>query len=62
MAMSGDAGDRHVTRKQIKELVSLCVSAGHVDELPFEDISEERRRVFPAGLAILKGIFDAIDI
>ena len=62
MAMSGGAGDRHVTRKQIKELVSLCVSAGHVDELPFEDISEERRRVFPAGLAILKGIFDAIDI
>ncbi len=62
MAMSGDAGDRHVTRKQIKELVSLCVSAGHVDELPFENISEERRRVFPAGLAILKGIFDAIDI
>jgi len=62
MAIAGDTGERRVTRKQIKELVSLCVSAGHVDELPFEDISDERRRVFPAGLAILKGIFDVIEI
>lgn len=62
MTLAGESGDPRVTRKQLKELVGLCVSVGHVDELPFANISVERRRVFPAGLAILKGIFDAIDI
>src|SRR5256886_8598207 len=42
--------------------IEYCVDAGHTRELKLEPITEDRRPVFPGGLAILAEVFNVLDI
>jgi len=46
----------------IARAIEYCVDAGHARELTLEPITEDRRPVFPGGLAILAEIFSVLDI
>ncbi|MFC3092898.1 exopolyphosphatase [Alteromonas sediminis] len=56
------SNEQQITLKQLKKLKEKCIAAGHVNSLPFEQISEDRRPVFCAGLAVLIAIFKALRI
>ncbi len=47
-----------ITPAGIARAIDYCVDAGHTRELTLEPITEDRRPVFPGGLAILAEIFD----
>ena len=52
-----------VTLSQLHTLIKKLVDAGHVGKLKFKtNLSDERRRVLPAGLAILTAIFESLRV
>ncbi|WP_100643922.1 exopolyphosphatase [Alteromonas facilis] len=51
-----------ITLKQLKKLKQACIQAQHVDLLEIENLPEERRPVFAAGLAILIAAFQSLHI
>jgi exopolyphosphatase / guanosine-5'-triphosphate,3'-diphosphate pyrophosphatase len=51
-----------ITPAGIARAIEYCVDAGHTRELTLEPITEDRRPVFPGGLAILAEIFSVLDI
>ena len=51
-----------ITPAGIARAIEYCVDAGHTRELALEPITEDRRPVFPGGLAILAEIFSVLDI
>jgi exopolyphosphatase/guanosine-5'-triphosphate,3'-diphosphate pyrophosphatase len=57
-----DPQAHNITPAGIARLIEYCVEAGHVRELNLEPITEDRRPVFPGGLAILAEIFSVLDI
>jgi exopolyphosphatase / guanosine-5'-triphosphate,3'-diphosphate pyrophosphatase len=60
--LGSDTRSGHVTLKDLQDLIKRCVAAGHIDKLEFGGLSDDRRRVFPAGLAILTATFETFDI
>jgi len=46
----------------LQRAIDYCVDAGHVRELNLEPITEDRRPVFPGGLAILAEVFMQLDV
>jgi len=51
-----------ITPAGINRAIEYCVDTGHIRELTLEPITEDRRPVFPGGLAILAEIFSVLDI
>ena len=51
-----------ITPAGITRAIEYCVDAGHTRELTLEPVTEDRRPVFPGGLAILAEIFSVLDI
>jgi exopolyphosphatase/guanosine-5'-triphosphate,3'-diphosphate pyrophosphatase len=51
-----------ITPAGIGRAIEYCVDAGHTRELTLEPVTEDRRPVFPGGLAILAEISSALDI
>ena len=51
-----------LTLQHLKALMKQCVMAGHSDKLDMAGLSEDRRGVIAAGLAILIAIFKALKI
>ena len=51
-----------LTLKHLKGLMKQCIEAGHIDKLEMNGLSEDRRGVITAGLAILIAIFKALKI
>lgn len=51
-----------ITQADLNQLMARAIKAGHVDELDFESLGEERRPVFASGLAILIAIFQSLNI
>jgi exopolyphosphatase / guanosine-5'-triphosphate,3'-diphosphate pyrophosphatase len=51
-----------ITPAGIKRAIEYCVDAGHVRELALEPITEDRRPVFPGGLAILAEVFSVLGV
>jgi len=51
-----------ITPAGIAGAIEYCVDAEHTRELTLEPITEDRRPVFPGGLAILAEIFSVLDI
>jgi exopolyphosphatase / guanosine-5'-triphosphate,3'-diphosphate pyrophosphatase len=51
-----------ITPAGITRAIDYCVDAGHTRELILEPITEDRRPVFPGGLAILAELFAVLDI
>ena len=56
------AGAHHHARRALQRAVDYCVEAGHTRELTLEPITEDRRPVFPGGLAILAEVFSVLEI
>jgi exopolyphosphatase/guanosine-5'-triphosphate,3'-diphosphate pyrophosphatase len=57
-----ESAESAITLKQLKQLKKQCVEAGHCDALSFAQLSDDRRPVLCAGLAILIAIFQALRI
>jgi exopolyphosphatase/guanosine-5'-triphosphate,3'-diphosphate pyrophosphatase len=54
---------RHgITPRGIEKLIDLLLSAGHVDDLALAGLEPERAAVFPAGVAILCAVVEALRI
>ena len=51
-----------ITSKSMKQLRKAILEAGHIDNLEFKGLSEERRPVFVGGFAVMAALFDALDI
>jgi exopolyphosphatase/guanosine-5'-triphosphate,3'-diphosphate pyrophosphatase len=51
-----------ITPAGITRAMEYCIDAGHVRELALEPITEDRRPVFPGGLAILAEVFSVLGI
>ncbi|WKE64704.1 exopolyphosphatase [Gallaecimonas kandeliae] len=51
-----------ITLKRLKALRKLCIQAGEVNKLKLQAVNDERRQVFPAGLAILTASFKALGL
>ena len=61
MMAQGWAEDR-ITREALEKTVQLTVAAGNVSAINFEGLREDRRPVFAGGLAVLAGVFDALEL
>jgi exopolyphosphatase/guanosine-5'-triphosphate,3'-diphosphate pyrophosphatase len=51
-----------ITPEGLDRMVDGMLAAGHVDRIPFPDLSAERRPIFPGGLAILYAAFNILRI
>src|SRR2546429_733368 len=51
-----------ITPAGITRAIEYSIDAGHTRELKLEPITEDRRPVFPGGLAILAEVFSVLDI
>jgi len=51
-----------ITPEGLKRAIDYSVDAGHIRELNLDPITEDRRPVFPGGLAILAEVFSQLDI
>ena len=54
--------DAPVSIQELVDLLSECTKLGKSEALSFEGLSEDRQAVFVAGLCILLGIFQSLDI
>ena len=54
--------DDGITRSSLKKLRRSLVSAGHVDRLQLTGLTDDRRPVFPGGVAVLSAVFKALGI
>ena len=51
-----------ITADSLRKLRKKLIKAGHVDKLELEGLSEERRPVFPGGVAVLSALFESLKI
>jgi exopolyphosphatase/guanosine-5'-triphosphate,3'-diphosphate pyrophosphatase len=62
-AVLGGLGDTlEVTQAGIEDLRARLLDVGNVDKLSLQGLADERRSVFPGGVAILSALFTALDI
>ena len=54
--------DDLITREGLEKTVDLVIARGHVSKIDFPALREDRRPVFAGGLAVLAGVFDALEI
>ena len=58
----GKAAPGVITLATLKALTQACIKAGHLDKINFNAISDDRRPVFAAGLAVLTAVFEGLKI
>ncbi|HHQ14212.1 MAG TPA: exopolyphosphatase, partial [Chromatiales bacterium] len=51
-----------ITREGLEQLVTRMTDAGHIEQLELPGLSEQRKPVFPGGIAILVEVLDALNI
>jgi exopolyphosphatase/guanosine-5'-triphosphate,3'-diphosphate pyrophosphatase len=54
--------DELITRDGLEKTIELVIDRGHVSKIDFPALREDRRPVFAGGLAVLAGVFDALDL
>jgi len=54
--------DDRITAAALEKTVGLVIEAGHVSRIAFDGLREDRRPVFAGGLAVLAGVFDALQV
>jgi len=57
-----DGASLAITPAGITRAIEYCIEVGHVRDLQLEPITEDRRPVFPGGLAILAEVFAQLEI
>lgn len=55
-------GDGGITMEGISLLKRQLLACRHVDDLHIEGVKPERIGIFPAGLAIVEAVFDALHL
>lgn len=60
--INGRVATDGITLADLDALMKVCVETGATEKLSFNGISDQRRNVFPAGLAILIGLFKTLKI
>lgn len=53
---------QHITRKGLKKLSKALVDAGKISKLTLPGLTPERSPVFPGGVAILKSVFESLEV
>lgn len=61
-AAGAQAADGRITPAVLRKLGKAVVRAGQVDKLSIGGVSDDRRAIFPGGLAVLTGIFESLGI
>jgi exopolyphosphatase/guanosine-5'-triphosphate,3'-diphosphate pyrophosphatase len=51
-----------ITAASLKKLRKKLLKAGHVDKIDLEGLSDDRRPVFPGGVAVLSTLFESLGI
>ena len=51
-----------ISRDALRQLADTLVEAGHIDRIELEGLKDERKPVFPGGVAVLLAVFEALDI
>lgn len=59
---SAGLGSGEVTADGIAWLKRRIIKLGEADKIDFEGVKPDRRAIFPAGLAILEAVFDALSL
>jgi exopolyphosphatase/guanosine-5'-triphosphate,3'-diphosphate pyrophosphatase len=59
---SGGRGNGEVNQEGLVWLKRKLLKLGDVEKIDMEGVKPDRRAIFPAGLAILEAIFDALDL
>jgi exopolyphosphatase/guanosine-5'-triphosphate,3'-diphosphate pyrophosphatase len=54
--------EQAMTREGLEKVIDLVIARGHISKLDFPALREDRRPVFPGGLAVLAGVFDALQL
>lgn len=54
--------DERISREALEKTVNLVVQTGRIDKINFPGLREDRRPVFVGGLAVLAGVFDALEL
>jgi exopolyphosphatase/guanosine-5'-triphosphate,3'-diphosphate pyrophosphatase len=62
VAVANGWSDDGITKRALKKLRRALVSAGHIDAVRLEGLSDDRRPVFAGGVAVLSAVFKALDI
>ena len=60
--LADNYGHDLITPAGLKELRSALISSGSLDDLNLAGLAEERKAVFPGGVAIISAVFDALQI
>lgn len=59
----GEGWSQHeISLEGVQKLIKAMVKAGHVDLLDLQGLSDERRVVFPGGVAILRSVMNSLGI
>lgn len=59
----GEGWSQHeISLEGVHKLIKTMIKAGHVDKLNLQGLSEERRVVFPGGVAILRSVMDSLGL
>ncbi len=62
IVLEANWSDNGITADSLKMLRSALVDAGHTDRLDFSSLGDDRRPVFPGGVAILSAVFQSLKI
>ncbi|MDJ0739481.1 MAG: Ppx/GppA phosphatase family protein [Gammaproteobacteria bacterium] len=54
--------DEGITKVSLKKLRRALISAGNIDAVALEGLSDERRPVFAGGVAVMSAVFKSLDI
>lgn len=55
-------GQEGISFSALEKLRDVLVNAGHIEKLQLEGLSDERKAVFPGGVAVLRAVFKALRI
>ncbi|MES1929438.1 Ppx/GppA phosphatase [Salinisphaera dokdonensis CL-ES53] len=61
-ATGAQSADETITPAGLKSLGRAIVKAGRLDKLDLPGVSDDRKAIFPGGLAVLTGIFESLGI
>ena len=60
--IESELGDKDITRAGLDHVRERLIEAGHIANFDFIAVDSPRAPVFPGGVAILRAVFDALDI
>lgn len=60
--LAGIGDSEEITKSGLEDLRARMIDAGNMDNLALSGLADERRSVFPGGVAILLALFKALDI